>query len=609
MTKSILFTCLLFASQIGQSQIFLSGVVNEYFVVNEVNWEDDYVSIEEANTLIEGDRVILIQSKGALINESNTNQFGSIIDYNSCGNYEFHTICEVSESTIYFERQILKDYDATLGLQLVKVASYDEDLITILNASPLAWDGQKGGVFAVENTGTIKFQGTINASGCGFRGGEAQDSGEDCLFLNDESYFQNINDENTKGAKGEGIAYLIAGKEAGRGPQANGGGGGNNHNGGGSGGGNYNPGGAGGQRVKESAFVCGSVIGLPSVSFNTEYMNGKVFFGGGGGAGHGNNDGTEGESGQPGGGIVFIQAQSLESDDGEIWANGWDSLDQTENEGAGGGGAGGAILIQADSLEGELTIDIVGGEGGSVDNFGESNCNGPGGGGAGGFLGLSSALLLNDISLYDYGGSAGIIESAQQSNCTIGGTNGAENGGDGVTSTAYEFIESEEYSDLCNPCNELVFDSSIMSDGESLSVGQIQGEFQWYTCLDTLELIEGANQSTYAPLELEGSYAVVLLNEGCTDTSDCFLFTDIIEEKSKFALYPNPTDQLLFIDSPYKLYPSQISIFNVLGQKMEVNFQEKGLGLILDLDKLTKGIYYVRIKRSNGIFDYSIEKR
>ena len=39
-----------------------------------------------------GDRVLIIQMKGAEINTSNSIAFGSVVDYRNCGNYEFANI-------------------------------------------------------------------------------------------------------------------------------------------------------------------------------------------------------------------------------------------------------------------------------------------------------------------------------------------------------------------------------------------------------------------------------------------------------------------------------------------------------------------------------------
>src|SRR5205807_5444936 len=103
--------------------------------------------------------------------------------------------------------------------------------------------------------------------------------------------------------KGEGITLGNASYELGRGKLANGGGGGNNHNSGGAGGGNGGTGGGGGQRSMEGGFNChGMFPGIGGLSLQTNgysVANNKIFMGGGGGAGQGNND--VGENGGNGG--------------------------------------------------------------------------------------------------------------------------------------------------------------------------------------------------------------------------------------------------------------------------------------------------------------------
>ena len=135
--------------------------------------------------------------------------------------------------------------------------------------------------------------------------------------------------------------------EAGRGRQANGGGGGNAENCGGGGGSNGGEGGRGGAEVGSIAAHNGGVGGIKLDSITK-----RLFLGGGGGGPHENDD--RGHDGANGGGIIIIRAHELTADSGslsKIVANGetaesYYGARNATSDGQGGGGAGGTIVFR-----------------------------------------------------------------------------------------------------------------------------------------------------------------------------------------------------------------------------------------------------------------------
>lgn len=425
------------------AQTNISGIINSYSAVTAVNTGSNAVTVTNSAGFAAGNRALLIQMKGATIDETNTSSYGTITNLNEAGNYELLTVCSVSGNDIDFQHTLLNSYDPTGLVQLVRVPVYANALITGGDLQAMPWNGSIGGVLAMEVTGTLDF-GTQNMdlSGSGFLGGAAVESGAGCSFILDNSYFQPLSGADTKGLKGEGIAAAIANKECGRGPQANGGGGGNNHNAGGGGGGNLGAGGAGGQRIKSGTFNCGSNPGVTGPALAYSNAANKIYIGGGGGAGHGNNAGIVGEEGQNGGGIVLIRAGTLVGNGQTINASGIAQTTNTLNEGAGGGGAGGAVLLEVGAFSGVVNVDVSGGRGGNTDNTGTSNCNGPGGGGGGGAIWVNGGAVPAAILPNLAGGAAGVIASNGQGNCTNGNSNNGEPGLTGATRTGLVIPES-----------------------------------------------------------------------------------------------------------------------------------------------------------------------
>ena len=382
-----------------------------------------------------GDTVLIIQMKGATIDGTNTAAFGNVTAIGNAGKYEFAVVCDIAGNTVTFDYQMVNSYTVSGHVQMIRVPVFDNVVVNSA-LTENSFNGSTGGVLVFSARGWVRLDFDINMAGKGFKGGwdYSNYAGGGCSCgcapgggpqFPDYSYPT----ASCRAAdKGEGIADSLAGQEFGKGKEANGGGGGNDHNSGGAGGGNFGVGGLGGISNSNSCFFgayCrGLNPGIGGLGLGAGYISNlqnRVFLGGGGGAGHDNN-GT-GTAGGPGGGIVIILADSINLNGRTIRANGALAGSST-SDGAGGGGAGGAILLSCLKYSGAAgTLDVRGGKGGD-DNWGAvgSNCKGPGGGGGGGVI-WSSVALPGAIVTQTTGGVNG-------TNCTgaAGSTPGAVGG-------------------------------------------------------------------------------------------------------------------------------------------------------------------------------------
>jgi len=421
------------------AQVQLSGVVNNYTKVTaiEKNECQTRITVQNTGSFVEENRVVLIQMQGAIIDESNSASFGDITDFGSAGLYEIHEIDFIDGQDVFLSKQLVNDYDVNGNVQLISMPTFDDvEVVDTLTATP--WDGNVGGVLALKVDGQLLLNGTIDVSGLGFSGGVTNTAANNnCTWLFQQNDFH-YNFGNWRGAaKGEGIAEIINGKEFGKGAQANGGGGGNDHNSGGGGGGNVTNGGVGGENFEPSNFGCqGSHPGVGGKGISN-FQN-RLFLGGGGGAGHDNNG--VGTNGGRGGGIVILQINNLTPNAFSIKANGVTPPDGG-GDGGGGGGAGGSILIEAQSVMNTIQLDAIGGNGGLVANPGE-RCFGPGGGGSGGRV-VTNLMTSDPLTVAINGGQPGLTTG---STSCADGNNGAQNGMDGmIENTTLAIVGNEEF--------------------------------------------------------------------------------------------------------------------------------------------------------------------
>ncbi|MGL5890215.1 MAG: hypothetical protein ACRC3B_10035, partial [Bacteroidia bacterium] len=374
-----------------------------------------------AANLAPGDLIMIIQIQGVTLNGTlsgttatpNDTAWGRVTNYNSCGLYEYAQVKSVpSATTIELDCGLQNAYitGGTNRAQVVRVPRYTT--LTVNAGGVLTcddWNGNIGGVLAVETQGNVVINGTVDANGRGFRGGIVHNVAAPQYGVDNVG----TTDANWGADKGEGIAGYLAdynpmGGRYGRGAAANAGGGGCGHNSGGGGGANggatgnwrgmgvpdpnaaftaawnldpqyginyittlttanSSGGGRGGYCFSDqnanALTVAPNNYGSwggdgrrwQSAGFGGRplvYATGRLFLGGGGGAGDMNQN--EGGAGGDGGGLIYMMCYGNLSGTGTIISNGNNGANSQGSptlngyagrDGAGGGGAGGTIII------------------------------------------------------------------------------------------------------------------------------------------------------------------------------------------------------------------------------------------------------------------------
>ncbi len=202
---SFVFTILSF-SAISQTQI--SGIINIYAAATAYDECNNELSLNSTSGFEANMKVIIIQMQGAQINTSNDSSFGNITSMGQAGKYEMAEILSVTAGGIVLKNFLVNSYEYNGKVQVVSMPVYESAIVEEeLTAAP--WDGQTGGVLALEVTGQLITDANIDVSEKGFRGGISSVNGtNNCNFLtnaNDYSYDQS----NWRGApKGEGIAII-----------------------------------------------------------------------------------------------------------------------------------------------------------------------------------------------------------------------------------------------------------------------------------------------------------------------------------------------------------------------------------------------------------------
>ncbi|MBC7849776.1 MAG: hypothetical protein H7Y31_08570, partial [Chitinophagaceae bacterium] len=168
--RSFLFISLLLLNANGYGQS-ISGIINSYYRINGINIVPNTVTVTSAAGLSPGMKILIIQSKGAAINTTNTNSFGSLDAIGNAGNYEFNFICGIAGNNVLLQYELRNTYDVPGLVQLIPVPQFASVTVTD-TLKPMPWDpvSGTGGVLIMELSDTLHLNNVIDASAAGFTG-------------------------------------------------------------------------------------------------------------------------------------------------------------------------------------------------------------------------------------------------------------------------------------------------------------------------------------------------------------------------------------------------------------------------------------------------------
>lgn len=143
-------------------------------------------------------------------------------------------------------------------------------------------------------------------------------------------------------------------------------------------------------------------------------------------------------------------------------------------------------------------------------------------------------------------------------------------------------------------------DTSITQNGLTLTANITGGAYQWVDCNNNYLPLNGETSQSYTVLG-NGSYAVLVTQNGCTDTSSCYTFNTLGLATDYFGndlkLYPNPTSGKFYIDlgSPYSAILAKIMtpVGQLLSTEEFVNSERIEITI-----KGISGIYFVELSNN-----------
>jgi hypothetical protein len=142
-------------------------------------------------------------------------------------------------------------------------------------------------------------------------------------------------------------------------------------------------------------------------------------------------------------------------------------------------------------------------------------------------------------------------------------------------------------------------DTALVYDAQqpfSLTSNATNATFQWLDCTSGQLLQETSNMFI---AQTPGSYAGIITQNGCTDTTQCYTLSAWSLNESGGAtviLYPNPAQGMVYVKG---LSDGTFTITDLLGKVVLEGTFENGT---IDLAHIPRGIYQVELQRGDAIY-------
>jgi hypothetical protein len=316
-------------------------------------------------------------------------------------------------------------------------------------------------------------------------------------------------------------------------------------------------GGGGGTFVTDatnSPLIVAGAGGGSAAGTDSPDKNGQIGITGGTGASGGGTGGTSGNGGSIGASFASGAGAGLLTDGADGWSagtgghsflNGGTGGTGSANGGFGGGGTGSG--------------NVVGGGGGGYSGGGSgSNSTGTGG----------------------VGGGGASFNSGTNQTATVG-----SNTGHGMVIINYAFAP----------------DTSTTLSGLTITANNTSATYQWLDCDNSYAVISGETGISYSATT-NGSFAVEVTENGCTDTSSCVAITGVgINESTIFnevSIFPNPNNGIFTLE--VNADDATVKVMNTQGQIILIKNILTNNAKI-DLSNNAKGIYFVTVTSENGV--------
>jgi hypothetical protein len=142
--------------------------------------------------------------------------------------------------------------------------------------------------------------------------------------------------------------------------------------------------------------------------------------------------------------------------------------------------------------------------------------------------------------------------------------------------------------------------TSVTQNSSTISAELSGATYQWINCDLENSPIFGAVSQSFSPI-VNGNYAVIITQNGCSDTSSCVTIStlDLNEamENMNLIIFPNPAHESVTLFSEQDLGDYSIKVLDLNGKILPVNIISNNSTKIIEINisEFLNGIYFVNL--------------
>ena len=162
------------------------------------------------------------------------------------------------------------------------------------------------------------------------------------------------------------------------------------------------------------------------------------------------------------------------------------------------------------------------------------------------------------------------------------------------------------------PITVTTVDATTTTTGTTITANNSNATYQWVDCNNSNQPISGATSQNFTPT-VTGNYAVVVTENGCSDTSACenIIITGINEmnANNNISVYPNPVNDIFTISSSDDLSGTVVKIIAITGQTLVEKTIISGNTATFDMRVYATGLYFVEINQKGVLNTLKVIKK
>ncbi|MDT8412560.1 MAG: T9SS type A sorting domain-containing protein [Vicingaceae bacterium] len=155
-------------------------------------------------------------------------------------------------------------------------------------------------------------------------------------------------------------------------------------------------------------------------------------------------------------------------------------------------------------------------------------------------------------------------------------------------------------------------DATTTTTGTSIAANNNNATYQWVDCDNSNQPITGATSQSFTPTAT-GNYAVVVTENGCSETSACenIIITGIneVNANNNISLYPNPVRDVFTISSSNDLSGTVVKIVAITGQTLVEKTIISVNTATFDMSVYATGLYFVEINQNGNLNTLKVIKK